>query len=407
MTSLREFTRSLGVSADAIKTDKELYEFMKLYDPQTKKRTGIRVLSNYVINEIDADGNFKTLTELFGILNSFIPRIVSPLSAKDFFHGLRVAVGIKYGVGSAEHIKTIDKMKLDKSVYDKLRSEYNDKVISKNRNKKQVKAEVLNTIVKHIRNLKDTRGKDNVIYNLILLQLSTGSRIGELIYNSNYYDVVRNKRPDEGDDRNEIKQTELLKTKDTRGVIKPLLFIDYPEFKERLSKARNELEQLTSLSKKDMVKFILTRMNTAIKKLFDDKEMSSHDLRKIYTDIAYRLFADKTKISQQAYLADILGHDSDDINTAQSYSVYNVSGLKDLIYKPLPEPEEPEEEKKEPEADDSIPRNSKKRDGRAMERLLLTIQALQDKNINITARVLYDYGYGRRIVQEYLNSRRA
>ena len=70
MTSLREFTRSLGVSADAIKTDKELYEFMKLYDPQTKKRTGIRVLSNYVINEIDADGNFKTLTELFGVLNS-------------------------------------------------------------------------------------------------------------------------------------------------------------------------------------------------------------------------------------------------------------------------------------------------------------------------------------------------
>ena len=50
-----------------------------------------------------------------------------------------------------------------------------------------------------------------------------------------------------------------------------------------------------------------------------------------------------------------------------------------------------------------VPRNLEGvRDGKTMERLLLTISALKQNGVKITARLLKSYGFGQRVVLEYM-----
>ena len=44
-------------------------------------------------------------------------------------------------------------------------------------------------------------------------------------------------------------------------------------------------------------------------------------------------------------------------------------------------------------------------DGKAMDRLLATVDALKQNNQKITARLLKSYGYGQRVILEYMNNK--
>ena len=52
-----------------------------------------------------------------------------------------------------------------------------------------------------------------------------------------------------------------------------------------------------------------------------------------------------------------------------------------------------------------VPKNINRRDGKVAERLLLTIFALKQNNQKITARLLKSYGYGQRVILEYMNDK--
>ena len=413
--SLREFTRTLKVAP--IKEDVDLFRFVKHYDPSIRRRTGVRALGAYVVKQIDSGANFRTLTELFAILNDLLPKIVSATLSKDFFHTLRVAVANKYGEGSAEHKKTIEKMKLPKKVYDQIRRDYNEHVIRKNKNKKQIDGKLLNKIIAELKR------SVNVIDNIILLQLACGARVGELIYASKFQ-VVRRKNI-----ANMIKQIDLLKTKDKRGVIKPVLYIGVGDFLQRFNRVRDELERMTNKTGDELARFLNPQINKRVKVLFNDTQIKSHDLRRMYADVAYKVFANKDRVSQQAYLADVLGHDPNDVDIAKSYSTLNVNidgldvkgrrqmrGREEEKCKKGEEGKRKQEEKKGNEPVDPpvagvsqtrVPRNTTARDGKAGERLLRTVEALKHNGVKITARKLYEYGYGRRIVQQYLTGLKA
>ena len=52
-----------------------------------------------------------------------------------------------------------------------------------------------------------------------------------------------------------------------------------------------------------------------------------------------------------------------------------------------------------------VPRNLNRRDGKAMDRLLATVEALKQNNQKITSRLLKSYGYGQRVILEYMNNK--
>jgi hypothetical protein len=139
------------------------------------------------------------------------------------------------------------------------------------------------------------------------------------------------------------------------------------------------------------------RITKRIRSLFVDEEVKSHDLRRLYADLSYKLFADPAKTSQQAYLSSILGHDSDDV--AKYYSTVDV----DINGIPREEFVPEGDVVAAPQMVD-VPRNLEGvRDGKGGERLAATVAALVHNGEKVTSKKLAELGYGRRAVSEYLS----
>jgi hypothetical protein len=373
--SLRNFTRALKIAT--IKTDDDLLEFVKGYAPKTNKKTGTRALEEFVGSHINNDSNFKTLTELFGVINKLIPSIVSWTLAKDLFYQLRMTVVEKYGKDSPEHKKTFEKMRLPKAVYDQQREEYTRQVVAKNNDKKQFDGAVIKSIVLLIAQQTD------LIDKLILLQLSCGARIGELIYSSDFKDA-RNK--------NTVRQSGILKTKHIDLVVdKPILYMGKASFLQLFRAVRAELK-ITGNDTKDGGTKLNSTINARVKHLFKDDSMISHDLRRLYANIAYNIFANTKKTSECAYIASILGHDPLDIGTSKSYTTLHVNNV-DKLLGVLVRDDSPVSMINNDNDDTAVPVNPKKRDGRVLEYLKRTTDAMSLKGEKITERNLKKYGY--------------
>ena len=374
--TLRQFSRALKV-AD-LNSDDDLLKFMRLYAKDSKKKTGIRMLQEYTISHIKGDSSFKTLTELFGVINTVIQPLVNWTLSKDLFYKLRLAVADKYGKDSPQYETTYRKMKIPKAVYDENRKDYAQSVVSKNRDKKQFSGATIKDIL-----LKLSRATDS-IDNLVLLQLASGARIGELIYASEF----KKSRI-----KNSIKQSGLLKTKiENLTVDKPILFMTNTAWLALFNITRKELTTAGDANKEGGVR-LNHRINTRVKQMFNNDDLHSHDLRRMYADIAYKMFADTNKISECAYVAQLLGHDPDDITTAKSYTTLNVNNT-DLLKGHFVESGDVEAVE--------IPLNPKKRDGRVFEYLEKTIDAMRKNDIRVTERNLKKYGYGSNTYKAWL-----
>ena len=224
----------------------------------------------------------------------------------------------------------------------------------------------------------------------IALQLASGGRISEILSFATFKPAKK---------KQHITQTGILKSKERKTITKPVIHFTVFEFMNILKKLRLKLvAEIRKIKQGKTTHYDLSqennsKINRRISKYFEE-HVASHSLRKIYAALAYRDFADKTKVSESAYLSDILGHAKDSLDVSTSYSTVAVVKQEDVEAKE-PEPEDPK--------DMVVPRNLKVRNGQAGERLAETVRIMELKGLEINNKALRSFGYGSVTVKDFLN----
>ena len=140
-------------------------------------------------------------------------------------------------------------------------------------------------------------------------------------------------------------------------VIRPLLFINAPEFIELIQSIRASIAPITVEYKKKYPDLthdeIITRLLPSVNRVVATHiavynhegaripgRLSSHDLRRIYCSIMWQTVGSKMKpmISQNAFISSILGHSASDLGTASSYTTLHVQ-MPETRPAILPDPE--------------------------------------------------------------------
>jgi integrase len=313
------------------------------------------------------------LKELYGFLPKKLLDSVGVNPAKHRLTAVRRAVVERFG----EESPLLLKLRLPKAVYNKVNKEYRQKVVQQNADPTQIPAKEIERIVISL------LMSNNLHEQLILLQLTSGARSGELLLKSEFERVPGREHW--------ITQTGLSKVKDgeNRSVDKPIIIISVDQW---LSIFRNVQEKLKMREGVN----INNALNARIKNLFGIESFTSHDLRKLYANLSWITWGVKEKNtpSQASWTARVLGHAADNITTAASYTTRAVTGaeaLPDQVVKPAAVP---------------IPRNTKARDGKSFGRLTLTAAALEKNGIAVTARELRKYGFGAKSIAQWMKARR-
>jgi len=354
-----------------------LTELKKRY-PDLKQRSANKALVAVLKREIEGGLNENTLKQAFGILTKLIPA-ASPghASQQALMQQIRAAVVSKYGRDSVMHKKSLTLMRFNQDLWKQDKKVYEHKVSLKNANRRQFKDidiyKVMDTV----------KASDDLASLVVGAQLASGARLTEILSVGKFESVK--------DKPNYVKQTGLSKRKpgDTKArntVIKPIVHYTVKEFLGMVKKIRN----LVKSNKKtgyELSSSLNARINRKIKSLFEDDTTKSHVLRKIYGNLSYDLFADKKTTSMASWLSNVLGHKEGNLTVSLSYSTVNVEEVKEEI-------KEEVEEKKELKVE--VPRNNKKRDGKAQERAEASINALVANGEIPTARKLRNLGFGAR-----------
>jgi integrase len=244
-------------------------------------------------------------------------------------------------------------MQFDQERWRARRDAYNEKVFERNADKRQIDIKKVYDVMNLARQSQD------FLDLAIGLQLACGGRISEILSYGNFTESKTD---------GYVIQTGILKQRgpDRREeVVKPIIHYTRPQFFEMLGKLREKLSQkLAEIKKGKSTHYELSqdfnnKINNRVKSLFGEA-LHSHDMRKIYANLSYDLFADKAKTSESSHIADVLGHSPNSLEVSKSYSVV---ALVDV-----------------PKDETAIPRNSRARDGHAYDRLLKTVEALRTQD---------------------------
>ena len=391
--SNRSFIRALKTSN--ITDDAALLVFVQKYHPITTRKSGVRALQDYIIYLITEGINDATFIELLKILNVFIPRVAKDSLLQDVYHKIRQAVIVRYGRDSSMHKKSLTIMRFDQTKWKANKAAYTRKVADANRAPTQFEFSNIKDVIMRIYQCERTKKVKrqmvtipDMIDMIILVLLCSGSRIGEVLYKATYNEVK--------DRPHFIKQRGILKTKTLEELVKPILFISVDYFLTVFTQLR-ELLIAHDVHDDRTATSLMPSINRRIKRYFQ-ADISTHDLRKIYADIAFQVFAEKEK--DTAYVSHILGHDINSVQVSTSYLTVavNMSSddkifVKGNLHKVKVVPIVVE-----------VPRNVNKKDGRASERLAATIGAMIINKEKITARSLKKYGYGNAVILGYFRS---
>jgi hypothetical protein len=255
------------------------------------------------------------------------------------------------------------------------RAAYNEKVFDRNADKRQIDVNKVYDVMDLARQSEDPLDL------AIGLQLACGGRISEILSYGNFT---------ESKTENYVIQKGILKQRgpDRREEVEKPIIIHYtrPQFFEMLGKLREKLKKkLTDIKKGKSTHYELsqeynTKINNRVRSLFAEA-LHSHDMRKVYANLSYDLFADKAKTSESSWISDVLGHSPNSLEVSKSYSVVSLVDV--------------------PKDETVIPRNTKARDGHAYDRLLKTVDALKRNEMPIDSRTLKSYGYGSSTVEKY------
>lgn len=373
-------------SVKDVPNDGQLFTAVKLYDANiTTKTSGVRALQELVCKNIPTLGE-KTSIEMFKILNVLIPSVASDNTTQNVYTCLRKCVKARWGDNSNVTNKAYTVMRFDQAKWRAAREAYQNKVVEKNNHKKQFDEDTIYNIMDTIKN----KASPDHIDLAIALQLACGGRVSEILSYAQF-------KP--SDKKGYIVQTGILKSKDRKTIIKPIVHFTVATFMKMLGSLRQKLVADIREVKKgkfthyDLSQFYNSKINSRISKYFGE-HLASHSLRKIYSAIAYQHFADKHKVSEAAYLSDILGHDVKSLDVSKSYST--VSIVKNEAKEIEPEAEDPE--------NIVVPHNLKVRDGKSLERLAETVRVLELKGIPVTNKLLRTYGYGSATVREFMKN---
>mgnify|MGYP001549176480 CR=1 FL=1 len=306
----------------------------------------------------------RPLKELGRSLPGQFLSVLTVDSAKNRLGAIRAAIREKFGEGS----DLLNVFIIPKRVYANHQKKYNAKVAEENKRPVQVSGDKVEEVV------KKTWKSSDLFDNIVLLQLASGARAGEILSFSRF-------EPVEGK-KGWVKQIGLNKVKDgaNRTVEKPIIFIPAETFLQWFSLVRGELKKRPGN--------LMTTLNRRVKSLFGVPNFSTHDLRKLYANISYEKFGKQQKPppSQAAWVSKVLGHDENSLTSALSYTTRVVDGEVKQVNPPVFV---------------EVPKNENKRDGLALERLEATVAALRQNGEEITTRKLLKYGYGMRVISQW------
>jgi hypothetical protein len=378
----------------------------KLNNIYQSKRSAIKPYILDILTEEVKAFSIPDLKVLFPLLTK-VMRVFLPNdnSFNQALSSFRKPFKTAYGDGSEKYMLSLSQMFFKGSKY--LKQKYKNDVAERASDRIQISVDKYKNILDKIKNNSDVLDK------IIAVEMATGARSIEVIDVSDF-------KP--SNKKNYIVQSKLAKKRGDakiNSVDKPVLYIT-PEHVEKLIKDIREdtKDYREGKTSTQITNNYNNRLNTRIRVLFgDDQDITNHKLRAIYGNVSYELYANKTKQTLNSWLSNTLGHNSDDLNTANSYSViYPIMDVKR-------EKDEDEDEENDGEIVDrlngisdeikemaqelnKLEKQPRRRDGKEnkMRRLLEVVEELQRNNIKITNRKLKEFGFGSTIIDEYYKS---
>lgn len=243
----------------------------------------------------------------------------------------------------------------------------------------------------------------------VAAELASGARIVEILSMSTF---TKAKKP------GHIVQSHLAKKKDyakDQTVTKPIIGMTVSQFLNLIEKIRANLPaSVNKLEGYQLSHAVNSTVNKAVSKLLPGK--TSHDLRKLYAARAWNEHGKDSGMSEAGFTGQILGHNPESLEVAASYTTQRVeqSGAGDkkrLIQERIDNlTSQLAETKTQADAAavnavefdmSSVPINSKKRDGKVLERIDASVKAMNELAIPVTAKTLRSLGYGSSSITKY------
>ena len=387
-------------------------------------------------------------------LNVAVPALYTAdggAAQKAFMARVRTVIKSTYG---AKHLITTSAdtiMRYDQAAAAREAKEYKKKIAKKNKNR-----DVFDDDVVYAALDKAARADDWPTL-AIGIEGALGGRINEILSASNFEAVP--------DRPNYIRQLHLSKKKEikyrpgmsakqfarlkkqyddstVRDLMKPVVHLSVQTVLAMIAEVRRQLKadvdrvSRGELTSAELSKKYNARVNKAAKKLIPGT--TSHGWRKIYAALSWRLFGSMSKSSEAGWFSDVLGHAKDSLAVASSYTTTGIRSAAvphSQVETKIADVRSTNEDldKKVQELTDklealniqlnkkaaagatiniketlvNIPRNVRAKDGRALQRLAVSVAALEAKGIKPTTRILRQLSFGSRTINQFRKARKA
>jgi hypothetical protein len=383
-TSIRTFARALKAAAPP--DNDTLAAFMEPYYPAAK--TATRTLTSYTVTAIELGTSVHTLRELFGAVDVTLKRVATPGMVSNAFVEIRAAARDKHGDASPVYAAAKTKLVDDKKYHASVREKTAAAVAAKTAAPKVITWAALRRVV------DITRNSDAPVDMLVFLMLCSGARRGEVVERSSFEAMPGGR----------VRQTGIEKSRTLEVVEKEVLYTTPADFVARFKRFRTAMASRGVATINSMVQRRMVELSAVF-----GAPVVTHDLRRMYAAVSYAVHRGaETFIS---WISTRLGHEG--LNSAQYYMTIDVpmdagdaAEARGMVDDAAAEPDTKDGGG---DADDGpiIPRNIKKRDGKASERLDATVASLDAAGIRYTQRTLKEYGYSSTTITEWFARRNA
>ena len=317
-----------------ITTEKVVELTKKEYDNIniSNKATAPSIFTNVIVNNILKLNKTETKLSLSLICKLGVAFYDGSKTRDVFYTKIRKPILEKYGKDSPEYIQTLDLMKITKEERTKLNKDYKKKVKNANKNVKTYYSNDLMDII------EKTKNNDDWATRAVGLILASGCRAVELLDKNTF--KIDPKRKD-----NWVIVGNIAKKREGKKdfvTIRPIIGYTAKEFIDAVNDFRKSISNKKIYMTEGNEKGQLNKSNSQLlskraKEIFNDPEITSKTLRKLYGNMAHLLYGGDCNLN--IWLGSVLGHDEDDFQTSFSYSTVKVVNGDN--------PEEKEEEKKE------------------------------------------------------------
>ena len=262
----------------------------------------------------------KELEQTFDNITKIINITYPVIKTRQKLYGeLRKILSSRFGENSRIHKESKKNLSISYEEFEQIEKQAKEKVLERNTEKKAFSKEQVLEVIHNLKNSSD------YIDLIILVGITTGSRLIEILRISDYESIIDNPNRiiisglAKGSGESQKKNLE-------KKVERPILVITSQGLSEAVKTIRQNVKQETGklgLNNQELSKKYNERVNRRIKK-YKLSGGTSYDLRKIYANLSYELLADQTKITKNGWIMKILGHEN--LNTSLHYN--NVSLLK-------------------------------------------------------------------------------